>query len=94
MRRTSLVVSITHVPRYPGLVFLSIPLISLTSSPSNSANQENADQARLKQEYNRMKSEAALFNTYMGQPAGVDATDFCNEAAIRAHSVCTSTAAK
>jgi len=88
MRNTSLAVSITHIPRYLGLAFLSIALISLPLSPAYSANPQSADQAaeraKIKQEYNRMKSEAALFNAYMEQLARVDATDFGNEAAVRA----------
>jgi len=87
MHRTSLAVSIAHVPRYLGLAFLSIALIYLTLLPASSANPEDAGQARLKQEYKRIKPEAALFNAYMGQLARVDATDFCNEAAVRAQSV-------
>ena len=88
MRNTSLAVSITHVPRYLGLAFLSIALISLPLSPTYSENPQSADQAaeraKIKQEYNRMKTEAALFNAYMEQLARVDATDFGNEAAVRA----------
>ena len=86
MHYTSLAVSITHAPRYLGLAFLSIALISLPLSSASSANPENADQARLKQEYNRIKSEAVLFNAYLEQLARVDATDFGNEAAVRAQS--------
>jgi hypothetical protein len=87
MRRTSLAVSIPHVPCNPGLALLSIALSSLTLSPSSSANPENADQARIKQEYNRMRSGAARINTCMGQLARVDVTDFRDEAAVRAQSV-------
>ena len=85
MHRTTLAVFIPHVPRYLGLAFLSIALVYLTLSPSSFATPENADQARLKQGYNPIKSEAALFNAYMGQLERVDATDVCNEAAVSPH---------
>jgi hypothetical protein len=85
MRPTSLTVSITHVLRYLGPALLPIAL-SLPLSPASSVNPENADDARLKQECNRTKFEAALFNAYREQLARVDATDLGNEAAVRAQS--------
>jgi len=80
-----LAVCLSQIPRYLGLAYLSIALICLPLSPASLANPENADAARVKQEYNQMKSEAALFNAYMEQLARVDATDFGNDAAVKAN---------
>jgi hypothetical protein len=84
MRRICMAVFIPHVRRYLGRALLAIAQISLTLSRPGFASTENAGRTGLKQENNRTTSRTALFDVCTGQPARADATDFCNEAAVRA----------
>jgi len=87
MRYPNLAVSTYLVLRTFGLALLSIALMSLPLSPAHSESRSintSEDVNQIKKEYNRMKSEAALFRAYMAQVERVNATDFANEKAVQA----------